>query len=171
MMELGNVAIQTVSGLTIDQQYEQFGGETILRMISGRGVKQQTYNKLRVTTRGTGWAPSGLESLDYSTQMVLKCIVPRSIPAVLATRQATLPAGRRSDDKYLPFAHAFLSDGSRVLAAVTLVGHVATCAAVAGAIAYRVMYYPQLTVWALKPSESGSVADASYQWELVAEEI
>lgn len=169
--QLGNFTLPALAGLDIDQQYAALGSEAILRAGSGRGIKQMTYHKLRVVTSGSGWLPGGLESLDFAAQHTLRCVVPRGMPVVFATRQATLPAARRSDAGYTPFATAIRADGSAVDAAVSVAGNVATVAAVSGAVDYRVAYYPQLTVWAMRPETSGNVGDASYSWSLTCEEV
>lgn len=169
--QLGAFVMPLVAGFDVDQSYENIGGESIFRAISGTGIKQMTYSKTRVKTSGSGWIPSGLEALDYSAQMVLKCIVPKGVPAVFATRQATLPAARRSDTGFVPFGTAIFADGRHVTTPATMAGNVATLTAVTGAVAYQVNYFPQLTVWAMKPNGSGTLSDASYQWELIAEEV
>ena len=84
---------------------------------------------------------------------------------------ATLPAARRSDSGHTPYGIAILPSGQAVKTAAALVGDVATVTAVSGATAYAVQYYPQLTVWALRPSASGNRGDASHRWELVCEEV
>lgn len=170
MLEIGGLVVRLDSGFDLDQQYEYLGGESVMRAMSGRGIKQQTWSKLRVTTSGSGWAPAALDSLDYSAQMTLKCIVPIGVFANPATRQATLPAARRSDASHEPFAWAYTSSG-RVPTPVVLVGDTATCDAVAGAQAYQVMYYPSLVVYAMRPRHSGSLGEASYAWELICEEV
>ena len=88
-----------------------------------------------------------------------------------ASRQATLPAGRRADAGHLPFALALLPFGDVVPTPLSIVGNVGTAAAVADAIGYQILYFPLLTCWVQRPSESGSRGDASYRWELVAEEV
>lgn len=82
-----------------------------------------------------------------------------------------MPAARRIDSGFTPFATALLAGGRALSTPVTLAGNVATCDAVSGAVAYLVNYYPAPTVWMLRPNESGSQADASYRWELSAEEV
>lgn len=168
---IGSVSIPQIAALDLDQQYQPIGGEAILRACSGRGIKQMTYQRLRITTSGSGWLPAGLAELDFTAQHVLGCVVPRGVPAVFATRQATLPAARRSDSGFTPFATALLPGGQAMSTPVSLAGNVATCTAVTDAVAYRVNYYPAPTVWLMRPSESGSQSDASYRWELIAEEV
>lgn len=168
---IGTVSIPLLAGFDIDQQYEPLGAETILRAVSGRAIKQQTYERIKVVTSGSGWLPAGLDELDYTAQYVLGCVVPRGVPAVFATRQATLPIARRTDSGFTPFGVALMADGSARDSAVTMAGDVATCTAVFGAVAYRVNFYPAPTVYLVRPQTSGSVSDASYRWELVGEEI
>ena len=111
--------------------------------------------------------PSGLQSLDFDAQHAVACIVPETIPAVFATRQATLPATRRADAGHVPYGLAQLAGGQTVEAAATVGGNVATVAGGAGAVAYQVGYYPLLTCWLLRPQRSGPAS----AWELVAEEV
>lgn len=170
-LSIGSLSIPLLAALEIDQQYQPIGGETILRAVSGRGIKQMTYQRLRITTSGSGWLPPGLHALDYAAQHVLSCVVPRGLAADFATRQATLPAARRSDSGFTPFATALLAGGRAVSTPVVMAGNVATCDAVAGALAYQIKYYPAPTVWLMRPNESGNQADASYRWELIAEEV
>lgn len=171
MLKFGALEIQTLAALDIEQAYEPIGGEALLRSISGTGIKQMTWQKTRVTTSGNGWLPAGLESIDTSEPVELACVVPRSLPANLATRQATLPAARRNDAGCVPWGVAILADGGTVKTTATLVGDVATLAAVAGAVAYQAMYLPKISVWASRPTDSGTRGDASYRWQIVCEEV
>ena len=171
VLKIGTLAIQLFAALDVDQSYEPIGGEGILRTIGGAGIKQMTWQRWRVTTSGSGWLPAGLEALDTRMQTTLACVVPRTIAADLATRQATLPAARRSDAGHLPWGVAILADGSVVQTAATLAGNVDTLAAVAGAVAYQAMYLPLLTVWAMRPTDSGERGSASYRWQIVCEEV
>ena len=155
------------AGFDIDQRYEPIGGETILRAGTGRGIKQMTWSKTRITTSGNGWVPDGIQSLDFTAQHTLACIVAETIPAVFSTRQATLPTTRRSDTGHIPFGLAQLADGQTVESAVSVTANVATVTAVSGAVAYQVGYYPSLTCWINRPTKSGP----AHSWEFVAEEV
>lgn len=169
--EIGSLVIRPVAGFDLQQDYQAIDPENLLRTVSGRAVKQMTYQKLRVTTTGSGWIPAGLQTLDRSAQHVVKCIKPRYVEAVFATRQATLPAARRSDAGHTPWGYAFMADGAAVASPVTLAGNVATVAAVSGAVAYGVGYLPQITAYVMAPAESGDMGSATYRWEIVAEEV
>lgn len=77
-LEIGTLVIPLLAGMDIDQQYSALGSETILRAVSGRGIKQMTYNRMRVTTGGSGWMPVGLRRL----------ISPRSMSSSASCRVA-----------------------------------------------------------------------------------
>lgn len=167
IIKIGNFDLPVYASFDVTQRYEPLGGEGILRACSGRGILQRTWRKTRVVTSGGGWVPAGLQSLDFDAQHAVACIVPETVPANPATRQATLPAARRADAGHLPYGLAQLPGGQTLAADVTLAGHVATVAEVAGATAYQVGYYPLLTCWILRPTRSGPEP----QWELIAEEV
>ena len=50
-------------------------------------------------------------------------------------------------------------------------GDTATLDAVTNAIGYQAAYYPLITCWLQRPTESATRSDASYRWELIAEEV
>lgn len=170
-LQIDNLAIGMIAGHDINQSYESIGPESIRRAVSGRGIKQMTYDKLRIVTSGRGWIPAGLSQLDYSSQHTLRCIFPRRIETVFSTRQATLPAARRSDAEYLPFGYALFPNGDVKPSAVTMAGNIATVESVSGAIAYAVGYFPQVSAYLARPKESLDAASGSYAWELIAEEV
>lgn len=169
--EIGTLVIRQVAGFDLQQDYLDVGPENLARTVSGRAIKQMTYSKLRVTTSGSGWIPAGLQTLDRSQHHIIKCVKPRYVAADPVTRQALLPAARRSDGRFAPWGYAFRADGSFLIAPVTLAGNVATVAAVSGAVAYGVGYLPQITAYVMAPSESGDMGSATYRWEIVAEEV
>lgn len=169
--QIGSLAIQPHAGFDINQQYEQIGPESIRRSVSGRAIKQQTYEKLRVVTSGSGWVPAGIETVDCSAVHIVRCVVLRAVHADFSTRQAVLPAARRSDAEYTPVGYAYLTGPRVVSSPVSLVGNVATVAAVAGATGYSVGYFPQISCFIKRPTISGDVSSATLSWEVVAEEV
>ena len=167
LLKIGTFELPVYAGFDLTQRYEPIGGEGILRAVSGRGIMQRTWRKTRVVTSGSGWVPSGLQALDFDAQHAVACIAPETVPANPTTRQATLPATRRSDAGHVPYGLAQMANGQTVEAAVTLAGDVATVDAVGGAVRYQVGYYPLLTCWLLRPNRSGP----NPSWELIAEEV
>lgn len=167
---IGGLVIPDLAALDLQQTYDPIGGETTLRTLTGAGIKQMTWAKLRTTIQGGGWMPHGLTGLDYSQQLAVACIVPRGI-VCNGSRQATLPAARRADAGYEPWGLALMPDGSAQVSAASLAGNVATVTAVTNAIAYQALYHPLLTCWVTRPSETGTRGDATYAWQISAEEV
>lgn len=170
ILKIGTLEIPLLAALDIEQTYSPIGGEVVVRTIGGTGIKQLTWKKLRTTISGSGWLPAGLDTLDTSATLAIACVVPRTVQAVFATRQATLPAARRADAGHLPWGVAVMPDNSMVVTPASLAGNVATLDAVANAVSYHALYLPLLTCWAMRPIDSGTPGDASYRWEITAEE-
>lgn len=165
--ELGGLVVPITAALSLDQAISSVGGRSALRFANGSSLRQQVWQKLRVSLNGQGWVPLGLDALDFEATMTFKAGVPHALRSNGAV--VTLPSARREDSGYAPFARAHLPDGE-VAAPVSLVGNVATCDAVAGAISYTVSYYPQLTVWADPPEQQFNRASASASWTIILEQ-
>lgn len=170
ILKFGTLEIPLLAALDIEQTYPPIGGEALLRTVSGAGIKQMTWRKTRIVTTGSGWLPAGLDTLDTSATIAIACVVPRAVPAVFVTRQATLPAARRADAGHLPWGVAVMPDNSVIVTPAAMAGNVATLDAVANAVSYKALYLPLITCWALRPTDSGTPGDASYRWEITAEE-
>lgn len=167
--ELGGVVVPWRAALDHDQQIEAIGAMSTVRLLDGSAVRQTAWRgKLRVTLSGSGWTPLGLSGLDYTQAMTLKCAIPETVQSAVAA--ITLPAARRTDSGYAPFAQAHMADGSTVDTSVSVVGDVATCTAISGAIGYSVWYWPQLTVFADEPTRTGSAGTGDFGWQIVCEE-
>lgn len=167
-LSIGGIDIPIYAALDIEQSYELVGGFSTMRMMSGAAVKQQHWTKLRTTIAGGGWIPAGLATLDWSAAQTIKCVATRSVTA--ATNLINIPSSRRTDSGYTPFAHAHMASGEVINTTCTMVVNQAVCGIVAGAVAYTVRYFPQLSAYSDGPRERTDVAGASMGWELVAEE-
>lgn len=162
---IGSFALPALAHLDLRQRYDPIGPESIRRAVTGRAIKQMTWEKTRITTSASGWVPSGLQSLDFRAQHLLKCIRSESIPAGVASRQATLPAGKyRTDAGHEPWGLAQMPSGDAVRCSVSLAGDVATASVVPSAVAYQIAFFPQFMVYLTRPPRD------EYNWELVAEE-
>lgn len=165
--ELGGVVVPIEALLDFEQSYEPLGGSSVLRMMDGTAVKQQSWRKTRTQLSATGWVPLGLDALDFSGPLTLKCAKPVALSG--ATNVVTLPAGRRSD--FAPLGFAIVADRTLVETSCGLAGNVATLGIVAGALGYRCLYVPQLTVVTDGPQERASLTRAEHSWDLVCEEV
>ena len=63
-LKIGDLEIPSRASMDLDMHYEQIGGETILRTLSGAGIKQMTWKKLRISIQGSGWSAPGLQGID-----------------------------------------------------------------------------------------------------------
>ncbi|MBK6414061.1 hypothetical protein [Sphingopyxis sp.] len=161
--------------LDFEQSYEPLGGQSTLRAIDGSGIRQTTWHKTRTTISGGGWLPPGLATINPSIQHELMCAIARSV-TMDASRQARLvPDKYREDADHTPWAVATMPDHSIVKTPAPSIPDgdydLLTADEVEGATGYHLMYYPRLTCWVDRPTESGSLADASYRWEMVCEEV
>lgn len=167
-LELGGVAVPLLASTDLEQTYEEIGGYTVLRMMSGAAVPQQHWAKLSTQVTGSGILPAGLDALDCSQPMTMKCVAARAICSV--SNIIVLPATRRAD--YAPVGHAVLPDGRHQVTPLALAGNTATLTAVAGAVSYLALYWPQLTVVVTSRPRSRTGARAGTRgWELTAEEV
>ena len=152
------------------QDYAVIGSRAVVRKMSGRGVQQAVWTKLRTTLNGGGWLPAGLEGLDVLVPHMLLCAAPRALqstaPAVL------LPANRRSDaPEYAPQGLALFADGRHVDTPGVLTGDTLTLTPVAGAVRFQVRYWPALPVFITTLSNRGDLKGNVCGWQIVAEEI
>ena len=164
--ELGGVPIPLEANIGFKQTYGDVQQKTIHRMMDGTAKPQGTFSKLKPTLTGSGYSVHGLDGLDYDSPagLVLKCAEPRSIGS--ASNIIIIPAARRSDAGYEPIGIAIVNN-RRVFTGIASVSvNQYTVETRAGATAYQVAYYPQLTVIAHRPESSGGLS-----WRIEAEEV
>lgn len=140
---LGGIEVPMRASLNMRQTYQELGGRAVVRKADGSAVVMQRWTKLRTTLSGDGPLPPGLSSLDLSQPLTLKCAAERAITS--ASNVITVPAARRSDPGYEPYGMAIIND-LPVPTAISWSVNVATLTTVAGASAYQVRYFPELTV-------------------------
>lgn len=168
-LEIGNVIVPTKSILTFDQDYEDLGGRDFRRLADGSGVLRSTWqDKIATVISGTGWAPSAFENLNVGSVYVLKCAMIRS--ASSNTNTVTLPASRRAGGDHDPIGFAVVGDELVETPISGIVADVATLDAVAGAVGYRVHYWPQITAVITRNTCRGQ-SSAAFTWTIEAEEV
>lgn len=165
------VAIQ--EALEFSQTYAAIGGQALLRMQSGQGVKQTHWEKLSTDITCSGVIPVGLTEIDYARSYILRCGAKRAVTS--SSSNITVPADRRSDSGFEVKGYALIEDGlgrgEWQETPVVLVGDVAQLTPVAGATLYRAYYWPELVVFSDAPAENADVHGAQYSWSLSAEEV
>lgn len=137
-------------------------------MQSGRAIKQTHFSKLRTSLSGQGWVPAGLDGLDYSSPLLLKCAAPRCISS--QNHQIAIPAVRRNDRGFEPKGYALI-EGELIETAVLFQANIANLRIVPEADIYQVHYYPELMVFAEPSQVQGNMAGAEFSWALTCEEL
>lgn len=148
------------------QQYADVqGGGYRTRMRSGALRVQRRWRKLAVTFSGTGVVPLALEGISPDQPVVVRCSASRGVTG--AGRVLTMPAARRTDVDLI--GQAQVGDEVVRTDVESVVGNVATLAAVAGASAYRCLYWPEITAY-LTVETDVRFDTGEHGWQVMAEE-
>ena len=159
-IKLGGVEIVLHAGAP-EESAEPIGGEVLLRLSLGAGVKMQHWTKASGTISSQGWMPPGLDGLDYSQPLELRSTQVENIVGTGLVH--TLTSTPRPD--YAPWGQAMLN-GHWVRTTCTVLDGVATVGPVAGATLYQVCWMPVYSVFARKPSKAqSSIHGWSIAWE------
>jgi hypothetical protein len=166
---LGGVSVPFESHLDLNQDYQEQKASRITRHCDGSARKQTAWSgKTVIRTTGSGWYPPGFDLLDYDASMEMSCISLKAVTS--ASNTITIPAARRIDQGFEPFASATVSGGKRDATITGIVGNVVTVATVTGAAFYTVYYYPKLTVFASPPVIQHDAINDRYSWQMDAQE-
>lgn len=166
-IKIAGITLAFDSAYQLSQTYETLGGRALLRMLSGAGVLQSHWAKVRTVIRGTGRFPDQLAGVDWSASFSIECAAPLGIHSANTT--VTIPAARRTD--WAPFAKALVG-GRLVSTPMSIAVNTCTLTAVAGATSYMVYYFPTLTCYAVAPPSRSfdGRTQGNNGWELIAEE-
>jgi hypothetical protein len=166
---IGGVTIELPQSMQMTQTYEEFGGVTTHRMMSGASVRQTVWSRLKTTITVDGFLNPGLEGLDWKSAMTIKCGLPRAINS--ASNVIAIPANRRTDGgaRYAPLGFV-LQNGMWNKTTCSVVGNVATLGVLSGAEQYQVQYWPEFTAFITPPAVSYNRTAGTYSWTIVAEE-
>jgi hypothetical protein len=166
---IDGIEVHEYASLSIRQTYEELDPSSLLRLGNGAGVPQEAVwdtPKLSTSIQMSGTIPAGLDGIVWRGGVVIACAAARSIQS--ASNVIAIPANRRTD--MVPYAQAVVAGGRLVDTTYGIVSNVATLAPVAGATAYRIWYYPLLTVKG-NPKSDVDETGAAYSWSLDAEEL
>ncbi|WP_314408922.1 hypothetical protein [Pseudomonas kuykendallii] len=161
---LGGVPIVLLAGAP-DQSSEPLGGETVVRMSNGQGVKMSHWAKESGSISGQGWMPAGLDGLDYSQPLELRLALAECITG--SALQVPLTSTPRQDAE--PWCVALIGDtGQWAETPCSFADGVVTITPAAGATLYATYWYPVYQVFASKPPKSQSAG--SHGWTITWEE-
>lgn len=164
---IGGIEIPIRASHVLSQSYTPIQATSRPRMADGT-LKQQTSwgNKLETEISADGVMPAGLQSLDYSQSIIIKCVAERAISS--GSNVITVPVARRAD--YGVEGRAIVGN-TLVKTPVVMAGDVATLTTVAGATLYQAIYWPELVCFCDPQSETRGVRSADYGWTFKGEEI
>jgi len=163
---IGGIEIPLQSSHTLGQTYNPVQAVARLRMMDGSLVQQTSWaGKLATSISGVGIMPAGLQMLDFSSTITIKCVAERVVSS--ASNVIIIPAARRTD--YAPEGRA-LVDGVWQSTAVSMSTDEATLTIVAGATQYQAIYWPELICYCDPPSETRGARNADYGWTFTGEQ-
>ena len=167
VLVIGGIEIPLKSSHQLTQDYEPIQAVNRVRMMSGALQQQTAWNgKILTTISGSGLIPAGIQSLDFTSTITIKCIAERTVTS--ASNVIAVPSSRRSD--YGVEGRA-LVDGVWQSTPVSMATNVATLTTVAGATQYQAIYWPELICFLDPPSENRDARTSTYAWSITAEEV
>lgn len=162
---LGGIPIDLHAGAPA-QQYASEGGSTRVRLSGGALVNMHHWRRESISVSGVGWMGAGLDGLDYTQPLELRCTAPKTVSGTGPV--LTITGTPRTD--FAPWAHALVGDQWH-RTQVSMSGDTATCTAVPGATLYRVSWMPVFQVICDPPPEALDASNASFSWQFTAQEI
>lgn len=164
---IGGIEIPIRSSHSLVQNYDPVQSVARLRMSGGNLVQQTAWSgKLSTQISADGVIPAGIQSLDYSQSIIIKCVAERTVASV--SNVITVPSERRAD--YGVEGRALL-DGVWQSTPVVMSVDEATLTVVVGATQYQAIYWPELVCFCDPPSETRNARTNDYGWSLTGEEI
>lgn len=160
------VPIESLSGAS--QTLTKIKAGTLRRLASGAAHYMTAWSgKWRTSITGGGWSSSGLASVDFTGEVVIKCMQADAVRSVSNT--IALPVNRRSD--VAPVGYAIVG-GKLVATDISdITDNIATLDTVSGASGYKVDYWPEITIIGGDFEESVDANTGAWSWSLTGEEV
>lgn len=164
---VGGIEVPLKASHVLSQSYEPVQAVSRPRMGDGSLMQQTAWaGKLLTSISGDGLIPPGLQSIDYSQAVVIKCVAERVVTS--ASNVIAVPTGRRAD--YGVEGRALVGSVWQSTPAA-VVGDTATLTIAASATAYQAIYWPELICFCDPPTDNRAVRSSGYSWSLIGEEI
>ena len=164
---IGGIEIPVNASHVLNQSYTPVQATNRLRMSNGALKQQSSWsNKLSTDISSDGIMPAGLQMLDYSQSIIIKCVAERAVSST--SNVITVPSARRAD--YGVKGRALVGNNWQTTA-VSLSTDEATLTTVTDATLYQAIYWPELVCFCDPPGETRGVRSADYGWTLTGEEI
>lgn len=167
VLVIGGIEIPIRASHQLAQNYTPIQAVSRVRMMDGGLTQQSAWRgKLLTEIQGDGLIPSGLQLIDWSVPVTIKCIAERAVTS--SSNVIDVHPNRRSD--YGVVGRALV--GTQLVdTPVSMSGNTATLTTVSGATAYQAYYWPEIECYSDGPEETRGARTADYGWSLIAEEI
>lgn len=169
---IGSITVPLHATFDLQQTYQDLRARSVLRTGSGAAIVREAWSgKLSTDIKGEGTIPPGLQALDYSAALTIKCVAPRTLTQA-SNVFVGVTANRRSDGDAVPYGRALVGDQWQITAVSWGTGgdiNKATLTAVGSATAYQLVYYPQISAICDPPTEEWDW-QSNCSWSLHAEE-
>jgi len=167
VLVIGGIEIPQKSAHQLTQNYSPVQSVSRIRMGDGTLTQQSAWaGKTSTEISADGLIPAGINEIDYSQPVTIKCIAERVITS--ASNIIDIPIGRRAD--YGVEGRALL-DGLWQTTPVSMSVDQATLTIVVGATQYQAIYWPELSCYLDPPNETRDTRTSAYGWTITAEEI
>lgn len=167
-LTIGPIEIPILEAENYAETLEKVGGFVLLRTVLGSALRQCNWVKHHIAISAGGSLPPALLEIDHVAMHVLKLAAPQAKQST--SNIITLPTERRADVPLEGYAVMDVDDFI-IESPVSLLGDVATVTTVPGAVAYRVNYWPQFTVFVDPPSTNVDRRGSVHQWTMNCEEV
>lgn len=165
MVMLGGVPIVLHAG-AVSQSITPLGGPEVVRLSGGVGVPMTHWQRSAISLSGSGYMPPGLDGIDYTQPLELRCTKHLSI--VSAGRNFVLQGTPRPD--FPPWALALVGK-EWVETTLVLSGAGVEVTEVLGASFYQVCWMPVFIVSAKRPQGDMDAAANVHGWQINCEEL
>ncbi|WP_430292968.1 hypothetical protein [Pseudomonas sp. B1-22] len=165
MVMLGGVPLLLAAG-SVSQSITPLGGPEIIRLSGGVGVPMTHWQRSAISLSASGWMPPGLDGLDYTQPLELRCTKHLSI---VSTSTSFVITGTPRPD-FAPWALALVGK-EWVETPVVLTGSDAEVTPVPGASAYQVCWMPVFIVSAKRPQGDMDPSSNAHGWQINCEEL
>lgn len=168
-LTIGALQIPILEAASYSETIEKVGGFVLLRTVLGSALRQCNWVKHRISIAGGGSLPASLLEINHTVTHVLKLAAPQTIQST--SNIIAIPAARRADVPLEAYAVMDVDDFLIEANIVSLVVNTVTITAVPGAVAYRVNYWPQFTVFVDPPGTNVNRRESEHQWTMECEEV
>ena len=163
---IAGIRIYMQSRFQINQTYNDIGGTSSFRTLSGKLIKQTHWEGFSTSISVTGLLPAPIRNIDKTVPLTLDCIAPMS-ELTSGSLLFTIPRVIRPD---VDIEVSAIVGDDIFEAEFSIVGNDVTITAIADADDYIITYYPRMTVFILDVQDTSDINERVFSWSIECEE-